>query len=185
MGSLEKFLGKNSLALLGKIAKGWTSFVYLAENNNGKKFAVKVLRDKANRMDMVKREFENLSLANSVRVGPKLFKADFDNNVIAWEYVDGMVFSDWLFSNPKKKELEKFIALLYYQAEKLDEIGLDHGQLTGRGHNIIVSKGKPVIIDFEKASSKRKVHNKNVIDAFFFRNKNSKVVKKIRGIMSE
>ena len=184
MPLLDDFLEKNDLKLIEQIAKGWTSFVYLVENSKGKKFAIKVLREKANRKDMVKRESENLKLANSVGVGPKLVKADFERNIVMYEFVEGIPFSDWLFSTPKKTELGKFIKVLFSQAKKLDKLGLDHGQLAGRGRNILVSNGKPVIIDFEKASTKRKVHNKAVLDSFLFMSK-SGVVKKVKEIMGE
>lgn len=182
-GALKLFIENNSLSVLRPISKGWTSIIYLAENNAKQKFALKVLREKSNRTDMVKRETENLALANSVGVGPKWVKSDSESNVVVMRFVEGSSFGEWLFSGISKKQLSKFIELLYAQVEALDKIGLDHGQLAGRGKNILVSKGKPVIIDFEKASSKRKVHNVKVLDSFLFRSKNSAVVKKVEEIL--
>ena len=181
--SLESFSQKNNFKIIKKIAKGWTSFIYLAENSVGKKFILKVLREKANRKDMVKRESENLKFVNSIGVGPKFVMVDFDEKVVVYEYVEGILFSKWVFSNPSSKELEFFLRELFTQAKKLDEIGLDHGQLAGKGKNIIVSNGLPVIIDFEKASIIRKVGNVNQLKAFIFINPNSSVVKTVKKIL--
>jgi len=66
----------------------------------------------------------------------------------------------------------------------MDEIGLDHGQLAGKGANIIVKRNlRPVIIDFEKASQKRKCHNVNQLKSFLFRNPNSEIAKKVKEII--
>ncbi|MFH1391710.1 MAG: RIO1 family regulatory kinase/ATPase [Candidatus Diapherotrites archaeon] len=181
--SIEIFLKENNLYLVEQIAKGWTSFVYLVKDSKGKKFVVKSLREKANRRDMVERETENLTLANSVGVGPKLIDRDFENNVVLLEFIEGSSFIDWLFSNPKKIELEKFLKELFEQAEKLDKKHIDHGQLAGKGKNILVRKGKPVIIDFEKASTKRKVGNVNQLKAFLFLNPHSTITKKVKEIL--
>ncbi|MCR4335122.1 MAG: hypothetical protein NUV57_01140 [archaeon] len=181
--SIENFLKKNNFKLVEQIAKGWTSFVYLVEDSKGKKLVAKSLREKVHRINMVERESENLKLANSVSVGPKLIEVDFENKVVLMEYVNGVSFNNWLFSNPKKTELEKFLKELFEQAEKIDKIGLDHGQLAGKGRNIIVKKGLPIIIDFEKASIKRKVGNVNQLKAFLFLNPHSSIAKKVKDIL--
>ncbi len=185
MNRLEEFLQENGLALIGKLSKGWTSEVFLVQDSEGRTLVLKALRDKSNRRDMVAREAGNLKLANSVGVGPRIVKADTGANVVAMEYIDGVPFSEWLGTNPPKNVLNAFIDELYSQAKRLDGIGLDHGQLAGRGHNILVRNGLPVIIDFEKASTRRKCHNVKVLDSFIFRSQNSAVVKKIREILGD
>jgi len=183
MQQLEQFLRENRLRLKGKVAKGWSSYIYLAENARGKKFALKVLREKSNRRKMAERETDNLRFANSAGVGPKLVKTDFEKNIVLMEFIEGLHFSEWIYSKPPKKQLEKFLRALFIQAEKLDSLGLDHGQLQGRGKNILVTKkGVPVIIDFEKASTKRKSHNVKVLEAFLYRNPNSELVRKVKEI---
>ncbi len=185
MANLETSLAKNGLKLIRQLSKGWTSYVYLAEGRGGKKFAIKALREKSNRRDMARRESENLALANSAGIGPKLVKADLEKDIVMMEYVKGALFSEWLESGPSKGELENFIDELFSQAARLDKIGLDHGQLAGRGRNILVREGMPVIIDFEKASTKRKVHNLKVVESFLFRSKDSEMVKKIGEILGK
>ncbi len=184
MGRLESFLAQNSLLPLKQLSKGWTSYVYLVEGRAGRRFVLKVLREKSNRRDMARRESENLPLANSAGVGPKMVKADLGRDIVMMEYVEGVPFSEWLGKGPSREALENFIGELLSQAVRLDKIGLDHGQLAGRGRNILVRKGLPVIIDFEKASTKRKCHNRAVLESFLFRSKNSEVVRKVKSILA-
>lgn len=179
MPGIEKFLAANGLELKGKLSKGWTSEIFLAQDKTEKRFVLKVLREKSNRRDMARREAENLALANSVGVGPQFIKADFECDIVMMEYIDGPPFSEWLESGPSKGQLQKFIDALYSQARALDKLGLDHGQLAGQGRNILARDGMPVIIDFEKASTRRKCHNEKVIESFLFRSRKSGVVKKV------
>lgn len=181
--SLALFAAKKKIKLMGKISKGWSSEIYLAKDSKGKKIVLKALREKSNRKDMARRESENLLLANSVGVGPKLYFSDAAAGVVGMEFIDGVPFGKWIFSGISRHELEEFIDGLCSQAKKLDEIGLDHGQLAGAGKNILVRKGLPVIIDFEKASASRKVHNLNVVNSFLFRSKGSEVVKKVAEVL--
>ncbi len=185
MGNLEKFISENSLLLEKKLGRGWSADIFLVQNFSGKKFILKVLREKSNRRKMAEKETEFLRLANSVGIGPKWLKTDSEKNIVMMDFVEGLHFSDWLFSQISKPQLENFLDELLSQARKLDEIGLDHCQLAGKGHNILVRDGLPVIIDFEKASRMRKVHNVNVLQSFLFKSKRSSVVKKINTILGK
>ncbi|HZX19425.1 MAG TPA: RIO1 family regulatory kinase/ATPase [archaeon] len=183
---LETFLEKQNLVLVEQISKGWTSYIYLVKNSKNKKFVAKVLREKSNRKQMVRREAENLRLANSVNIGPKLVSFDEKDSVVLMEFVEGITFDKWFFeTNVSQKNLFSFLKELFSQAKKLDEIGLDHGQLMGRGRNIIVKNNKPVIIDFEKASYLRKPKNVSKLMGFFFFNPRSSAAKKVKNILKE
>lgn len=192
MPALEKrlndFSGKNSLAVTGKISKGYSSEIYKAKTCDGKTIAVKIEKDKSPRKDMCRKESENLRLANSVSVGPKLFYSDLEDRAIAMEFIDGITFNKWLFeSSPPKAQLKHFLYELFLQAKKLDDIHLSHGQLAGKGKNILVVKRndifEPVIIDFEKASCLRKPRNTKQLASLLFTNRHSKMVKKVLSII--
>ncbi len=183
MGKLEEFLDENSLAGAAKIAKGWSSEIHLARDSKGAKFVLKALRGKSNRRHMSRRETENLRLANSVNVGPRWLKTDSERDIVMMEHIEGVPFGEWVFGDISKADLAKFLDALYSQARALDKIGLDHGQLAGRGKNILVRNGLPVIIDFEKASARRKCHNVKVLDSYLFRSRHSSLVKRITEIL--
>ncbi|MBU1121051.1 hypothetical protein KJ660_04200 [Candidatus Micrarchaeota archaeon] len=181
---LNEFLKENSLELINKISKGYSSEVFLVQNSKGKKFALKIEKEKSPRKEMVEKEVQNLKLANSISVGPKLISFDKEKKIILIEFIEGKTFSGWLFeSPPDKKILEGFLKELFSQAKKLDEVGLDHGQLAGKGKNILVRNNLPVIIDFEKASTNRRVHNLTQLDSFIHKNPNSAIAKKVKEIL--
>lgn len=182
---LEKFLEENSLKKINQISKGWSSEIYLVENKKGEKFALKIEREKSPRENMAKKEVENLKLANSVNIGPKLISWDFEKQIILMQYIPGKTFQEWIHETPSKEELQKVMQELFFQARELDKIGLDHGQLAGPAKNILVWDTCPTIIDFEKASVERKPHNVNVLQALFHQNPKSAITKKIQEILNQ
>jgi len=183
MERLQGYCKRHKLKIKKFIAKGHSSRIFLVQRGR-KKLVAKLERDDSTRRLMLEKEVFSLKIANSVKVGPKLLSFDFFDRVLLMEFIDGLTFQEWLFEKKRKKaETKKFIAALQKQAGSLDEIGLDHGQLAGRGANILVRKGMPVIIDFEKASIGRKCHNKAVLEAFLFRNKRGAVAKRVSKLL--
>jgi len=175
----------HKLQIVAKIAKGYSSEIFLVKID-GKDFVLKREKQKSPRIEMAKKEAANLLLANSLGIGPKLFAFDLEKREIIMEYIDSFTFNEWLFKRgPSKKQLEKFIFSLFKQAKKLDEAGLDHGQLAGKGKNILVRKKglSPVIIDFEKASQSRKCHNVSQLQSFLYNSKHSAITKKVKEIL--
>jgi putative serine/threonine protein kinase len=176
-----------------KIAKGWSSYIWLVKNDKGKLFVRKEVREKSNRKNLAEREGKMLSLANNIGVGPKLFEVNFKENFVIMDYVRGEKFFDFVFEKEfekmSKKELYNFLKELLRQGLLLDKIGLRHNQLQV-GKNILVIKkivlGKkvfwPIIIDFEKSSliEKNKSKNFGQLTSFLFYNPNGIVAKKVR-----
>ena len=181
---MENFLKERKLELVERIAKGFSSETFLVKNNKGEKFALKIERLDSPRRQMAEKEVANLKKANSVNVGPKLADFDFEKRIVLVEFIDGRTFNRWLFRQPGKKEMVKCLKELFAQASRLDDLGLSHGQLAGKGTNIIVNeKGLPVIIDFEKASTQRKPHNVYQLTSFIVLNPHSALTKLIKEIL--
>ncbi|MDO8625511.1 MAG: RIO1 family regulatory kinase/ATPase [Candidatus Diapherotrites archaeon] len=174
---LESFLQQHQSRCVQKLGRGFAAETYLLQDAKGKKSCLKIERDDSPRRDFTYKESEHLKAANAVRVGPKLLAADYENRCIRMEYVDGTPFSKWVLDEknpPSKAKLEKCVSGLLAQAKRLDAAGIDHGQLAGKGHNILVKKdGTPVIIDFEKSSMTRKPHNATQLESFLFKNPHS------------
>jgi predicted Ser/Thr protein kinase len=182
--TLEQFIKERKLELVEKIAKGFSSETFLVKNAKGKKFALKIERIDSPRKQMVEREVENLKKVNSVKVGPKLADFDLEKRIILVEFIEGRTFNRWLFRQPTKEELVRCLKELFAQASRLDKLGLSHGQLAGKGTNILVNeKGLPVIIDFEKASTERKSRNVYQLTSFIVLNPHSALTKIIRKIL--
>ncbi len=180
---LKEFLQKKKLLFEKKLGRGFSSHIFLAKNKKGKYFVIKMEKHDSTRFKMAEREAENLEMVNAVGIGPKLFAVDLKRRIVLMEFIEGPRFSDWIFSNPSKTVLTCFVKELHRQAKALDKLGLDHGQLAGRGRNILVRDGLPVIIDFEKASCNRKCHNFSVIESFLFKSPKGAIAAKIKKIM--
>lgn len=173
-----------SFSVLEKISKGYTSEVFLARDENGGQFALKAEKQKSPRRNMAGKEALHLLFVNAFGIGPRLECFDAVQRVVVLEFVDGATFDRWLFGkNPSKKVLSAFVKELLLQGETLDRIGISHGQLAGKGRNILVAKNRPVIIDFEKASTKRRCRNKNQLRSLLFENPRSAVAKKVREML--
>ncbi len=183
MGTKE-FLESHNLSLVQKISKGYSAEIFLVCNNKGEEFALKAEKLKSRRIEMVQKEAQHLRLANSVGIGPRLIDFDLQARCILMEFIDGKPFSKWLFDGaPTKQQLQKFLDELFAQAKKLDRIGLSHGQLGGKGANILVRNSLPVIIDFEKASSNRKSKNVSQLQGNFLYSPHSRIAKRIKEIL--
>jgi predicted Ser/Thr protein kinase len=187
---LSRFMAENGLVSAVKFSKGWSSEVYLTEDIKGKKFALKLEKGKSPRRDMARKEAENLRFANSLGIGPELVCSDSKSGAILMEYIEGTTFGNWLLDErPSAAMLSAFLRLLMRQAEKMDNAGLSHGQLAGRGKNILVRRMgcncEPVIIDFEKASRSRKCNNARQLSSFLFCNPNSVIAKTVKETLGE
>lgn len=176
-----------------QLSKGWSSYIWLIENEKGKKFVLKEVREKSPRKDLALREGKMLSLANSVSVGPKIKEINFEKNFVIMEYINGEKLFDFVtqekFEEISKKEFYDLIKKIYRQLCALDSINLSHNQLQ-IGKNILVKekiingerKFFPIIIDFEKATIKENNSTRNIgqIESFLFYNPHGIVAKKIR-----
>ena len=143
---------------LFKLGKGYRGIVFKGRMR-GEDVALKVLRTDSTLRDLIE-EAENTELANSVGVGAKL-KAS-SKHVIVLEYVDGEDLDTWLkrLNICEVQSLKKVLTSCFRQARALDKIRLDHGELSDARRHIILRRDlSPVIIDFGKASRRRRPSN--------------------------
>lgn len=181
-----------------KIAKGWSSYIWIIKDKNGEKFILKEVREKSNRKNLAEREGLMLLKANTVCVGPKVKEINFEENFVVMEYIVGEKLFDWVlnedFEKVTKKQLYDFLKELIRQCLLLDSIGLRHTQLQVGKNILVTKKGNkffPTIIDFEKASATEstprsdrseavKEKNFGQLTGFLFYNPNGKLAKKVR-----
>jgi len=150
-------LGKGNSAL---IVKAWIE---------GGRFALKVRRMDSGKPD-VSHEAELTRAANRVNVGPRLHASTL--NMLLMELVEGLSLPAWLSLSggkpPRREEVSSFLSKVLWQCRRLDEAGIDHGELSRASKHIIVRMdGEPCILDFEKASLKRRPSNVTSLTQFF------------------
>jgi len=159
-----RMLGVESLALGGRhviqsyplLGKGHTGVV-LKALKGGEEVALKIRRTDSDRESMY-REAELLALANKVGVGPIMY--GFSDDFIAMEKITGPYLGEWMNDfKGAPEELRRVLRVLLEKSRKLDRAGVDHGELTRVKRHFIVTGEGPRIIDFESASTDRRVQN--------------------------
>ncbi|MEM3443243.1 MAG: RIO1 family regulatory kinase/ATPase [Candidatus Bathyarchaeia archaeon] len=160
-----EFTGEKDAFNLKVLGKGCVGIVVIAYRGR-EKVALKIRRVDADRSRM-QHEAEMLKKANSVGVGPKFLGAS--KNFLLMQFVEGDLLPKWLEAPRKTIEVKRVLREVLEQCWRLDEAGLDHGELSHAPKHIIVDKyGKPFIVDFETASLNRKPSNVTSICQFLF-----------------
>ena len=150
------FDGPTELEGLKILGKGYVGVVVLAKIKNNV-FAVKIRRIDAPRKRM-QDEARFQKIANDVNVGPKLIQAS--KNFLVMEYIKGEKIIDWAKKpETKAKEIRHIVNNVLSECYRLDEIGLDHGELSTIDKHVIVNKKRSTVIDFESSSIDRKTSN--------------------------
>jgi putative serine/threonine protein kinase len=160
-----EFKGEKEVCSLPVLGKGCVGIVTIAYRDR-EKVALKIRRADADRAEM-QQEARMLRKANSVNVGPKLL--DVSNNFLLMQFIDGILLPQWLEKNRKKDPVKKVLREILKKCWRLDEAGLDHGELSHAPKHVIIDKNNmPIIVDFETASINRKPSNVTSICQFLF-----------------
>ena len=148
------FVGPVSIGRFQVLGKGFAGVVLLAHTSLGDA-ALKIRRVDSPRNTM-SQEAMLLDISNRVGVGPQLLAHSADSMLMEW--VDGSNIRRWLQNLPDQKTFKNTIRQILYDCFRLDQIGLDHGELVDASRHILVSD-RPVIIDFDSASVSRRASN--------------------------
>ncbi|RNJ77022.1 MAG: serine/threonine protein kinase [Nitrosopumilus sp. H13] len=165
--SSVSFSGPVELGGLSVLGKGYVGVVVLAKKG-GKTVALKIRRTDSQR-DGMKREMTLLEAANSVHVGPQVFAAS--RNFLVMEYVRGVRIGQWidgLAGAGRAKKLKDVISKVLDDCYRLDEAGLDHGELSNISKHVMVGGAGPVLIDFDSSSTERRPSNVTSITQALF-----------------
>ncbi len=140
------------------LGKGQNSIVVTCRYH-GELYACKILRPDASRRELT-HEAEMLKIANTVNVGPRL--VTYSRKVIIMELIEGEDIGEYVKAVQDPDRLKKVIRETLLQAYRLDEIGLEHGELARPEEHIIVGRNKICIIDFESSKYRGRKISKNV-----------------------
>jgi len=147
------------------LGKGFVGIVVIA-HLNGKRVAVKIRRADADRADLL-HEARMISKANTVNVAPKLIASS--KNFLLMQLIDGNLLPNWLKTNKDTTAVKQVLMEVLEQCFRLDQVGLDHGELSKAPKHLLVDKTeKPFIVDFETASVERRVANVTAVCQYLF-----------------
>lgn len=135
-------------------AKGKRGTIKLV-HEKGKQLIVKE-RNPDSVVDTIENEATFTKLLNKHGIGPRFVR--FANGELFREFVEGEDLRTWL---PRAKSASTVQVLLniLQQCRKLDELGVIKSELTRPWKDIIVSHGKPILIDFERCRWSEKPKN--------------------------
>lgn len=160
-----EFAGEKQVFNIPVLGKGYVGIVTIA-HRNGDKTALKIRRVDANRSQM-QHEANMLKKANLVNVGPHFLCAS--KNFLLMQFIDGVLLPEWLEECKGKAQTRKVLRDILEQCRRLDEVRLDHGELSHAPKHIIINEeDEPFILDFETASLDRKPSNVTSICQFLF-----------------
>jgi putative serine/threonine protein kinase len=163
-----EFTGDKNAFNVPVLGKGCVGVVVTAITDQGKA-ALKIRRMDADRTGM-QHEAEMLRKANDVDVGPRLL--DTTENFLLMKFINGILLPQWietLEGKETKHRIQKVLRAILEQCWRLDETGLDHGQLSRAPKHIIIDENdNSYLIDFETASLNRRVSNVTSICQFLF-----------------
>ena len=172
--SALRFRGVTQIGGIPVLGKGCVGIVTQARFE-GKLVALKIRRLDADRPSM-SAEARLLRLANSVNVGPRLISAT--RNFLTMELFQGIPLFRWAeHSKGGGRVVRELVARLLTCCFMLDSIGLDHGELSHAPRNVLVNRfGQPCIVDFESASTARRVANVTSLLQYFLFGRVSKTL---------
>jgi putative serine/threonine protein kinase len=165
--SALEFSGEASLfgVKVPVLGKGFVGIVVIAYVG-GVKAAVKILRQDSGRADLL-HEAAMLQQANSVDVGPKLIGAS--KNFLVMQLIEGDLLPNWLEKTNDKSTVKRVLGQILEQCWRLDQTGLDHGELSKAPKHLLVDKAENVfMVDFETASIERHVSNVTAVCQYLF-----------------
>jgi len=177
-----EFSGKSSAFTLSVLGKGYVGIVIVA-HAQGKKLALKMQRVDSER-ESLEHEAELLVKANTVGAGPQFVATT--KHFLLMELIDGYLLEEWLTTTHRSKSaVQTIVKEILEQCWRLDEIGLDHGELSKAPKHLLVNKtNTPFIVDFETASTQRNASNVTSVCQFLFQGQ-SEVCKTIASIIGE
>jgi len=160
-----EFAGETSAFNVPVLGKGFVGIVVIA-HLAGQRVALKIRRVDADRLGL-QHEARMLAKANSVQVGPKL--RGVSKNFLLMQLIDGALLPEWLGAHKEKEHVRDVLNEVLEECWRLDNLGLDHGELSKAPKHLIVDKQrKPWIVDFETASVDRKPANVTSVCQFLF-----------------
>lgn len=155
-------------------AKGKRSEVYTFVER-GKRFAVKRARTDIGARGRIENEVKFLRILNKKGIGPKLVRAT--KRSFVYEFVEGEQILDYVAHAKDPFPVLKKVLL---QCFVLDQLGINKLEMHHPVKHILVKKGEPVMIDFERCYYTKRPKNVTQFVQFLFAMKMVKRSKEVQ-----
>lgn len=136
---------------------------FLAKGKRGKVYLEKEIATKFSQPFRIKNEVFWLKKLNQYAIGPKLISCS--ETSFSYKYVKGMEILKWIETS-SKKDILKVLKSIIKQCEIMDSLNVNKKEMNHPYKHILISKNKPIMIDFERC--KLTDNPKNVNQFFQF-----------------
>ena len=140
------------------LGQGYCGLVVLAQQSD-RHVALKIRRTDAP-VPNLHNEAKCLAIANQLEIGPTLW--GHSQNFLVMEYLTGPTILEWLQANQTiltAQQVRLVLHNLMEQCFRLDQQGLDHGNLRCVTEHAIIRGNRPILIDFSSSSLNRRSAN--------------------------
>ena len=138
------------------LSKGKRGIVYLIEER-GKKIVVKKERKESSALRALHNEAVWLQILNKYNIGPRFIRCE--DKSLVMEYIHGIPFVVW-YPHHSQHAVRHVIKDIFQQCRQMDVLKVNKMEMHTPVKHILIRKGKPVLIDFERC--KRTLTPKNV-----------------------
>ena len=150
------------------LRKGVCGITYLAHGKRGVVFrgsfgakkhanvAIKIKKKESAAIGRLSNEVRWLRVLNKLDIGPRLLFSGKD--FLVYEFVEGDFIVDFIEKNPHEK-IKNALCHVFDQCFQLDQLGASKEEMHHPLKHIIVHRGRPVLIDFERMHRTRKPQN--------------------------
>ncbi len=148
-------LKKKKIKKITKLTKGHRGLIYTSDFNN-KKVTIKVKNPESKAVGRIKNEAKYLKLLNKHKIGPKLLF--YSDDFFVYEFIKGEFIEDFI-KKSNNNNIIKMLKIIFNQMFVLDNLKINKEEMHHPVKHVIVSKNKPVLIDFERCHKTIKPHN--------------------------
>ncbi|MEK6942477.1 MAG: HemK2/MTQ2 family protein methyltransferase [Nanoarchaeota archaeon] len=127
-------------------AKGHRGLLFRAKYKK-KEIVIKAKNPESHAFGRIENEINWLKRLNKINIGPKLLYSC--NEFFFYEYIGGDFIIDYV-EKSSKNNIKKMLKNVFMQMHKLDKIKVDKEEMHHPVKHVIVSKGIPHLIDFER-----------------------------------
>ncbi|MBS3128451.1 methyltransferase [Candidatus Woesearchaeota archaeon] len=154
--AIRKILEKKKYTHIQYFTKGKRGFLYTAKKKQ-KKYVVKIKNPQSKAQNSITNEARWLKLLNTKKIGPHY--QEQGNNHVLYSFVPGTFIGEWINQQNNKEKIKKVLISCLQQCRTLDLLKIDKEEMHHPFKHIIISKNKPVFLDFERCSKVKKPKN--------------------------
>jgi release factor glutamine methyltransferase len=130
--------------------------------------AIKVENPSSMATNRLENEAKWLARLNEHQIGPKLYFTG--SGYLVMEFIEGPRLGEWM-AEQGPEEIRKMLILILEQCFKIDQLGVNKQEMHHPYKHILISKGKPVLIDFERCKETESPGNVTQFLEFISRSK--------------